>query len=176
MKQLCPVAIGIGSNLGDRAAAIRDAVEALGEDMLLGARVSSIYESPPWDGSDQPHYLNAVIVGESEWKPPAIFNYLKDLERRMGRLPSPVRFGPRIIDLDLLAYGDGTWEEEGLEVPHPRMPERDFVLLPLRELWPDWRHPILKRTTAELVVDFTKKHRRIARLVAATSHFECCSF
>jgi 2-amino-4-hydroxy-6-hydroxymethyldihydropteridine diphosphokinase len=151
MKQLTPVAIALGSNLGDRLAVIRRAMETLGEDLLEGAKSSSIYESDPWGKTDQPKFLNAVIVGLSEWKPPAIVNYLRDLERRLGRLPSSERNGPRHIDLDLLAWGDRTWDEDSIVVPHPRMQERAFVLVPLGELWPQWRHPRMKKTVSELV-------------------------
>jgi 2-amino-4-hydroxy-6-hydroxymethyldihydropteridine diphosphokinase len=150
MRQLTKVVIGLGSNLGDREGYLRRAAERLAEEFLEGAVASSVYESEPWGVLDQPKFLNAAITGLSEWKPPAMMNYLKTLERELGRTDS-VRYGPREIDLDLLAYGELVWNSEGVIVPHERLPERNFVLLPFAELWPEWRHPALEKTAAELL-------------------------
>ncbi len=136
------VAIGLGSNLGDRRKNIRTAWERLSDDFLMDAKLSRIRESEPWGVTDQPDFLNAVGVGMSLWKPPGIVNYLKNLERELGRVET-IRFGPRFIDLDLIAYGEEIWNEGGVQVPHPRMHERDFVLIPFQELWPDWKHPVI---------------------------------
>jgi len=149
LNQKVRVAIGLGSNLGDRKAKIEDAMKRLSEEFLEDSKFSNLYESDPWGKPDQPKFLNAVIVGLSEWKPPAIVNYLKNLERELGRTET-VKNGPRVIDLDLLAYGEQTWEGEGITVPHPGIPARDFVLLPWLELWPKWKHPLLKKTLEEI--------------------------
>ena len=111
------------------------------EEFLRNTAVSSIYETEPWGITDQPKFLNAVVVGETDWKPPAILNYIKDLERVLGRTET-VRNGPRIIDLDLLVYGDQTWESPGLAVPHPGFASREVVLRPLCDVWTDWLHPM----------------------------------
>lgn len=141
MNQANRVAIALGSNLGDRLATIHAAIARLKEDALEEAVVSSIYESPPWGPiADQPAFLNAVIVGVTDWKAPALLNFLKSLETELGRKTGP-KYGPRVLDLDLLAVGDVVWKGEGIEVPHPRLTERDFVLLPLAEVWSRWIHP-----------------------------------
>lgn len=150
MKQLTKIAVALGSNLGDREAFLRSAAATLALDFLERASGSSIYETEPWGVSDQPMYLNAVVVGWSEWKPPAVLNFLKQLERDLGRQQT-VRFGPREIDLDLLAYGEQTWNSDGLIVPHSRLAEREFVLVPLAEVWPEWRHPGLGKTALEIL-------------------------
>ena len=158
MKQLTKIAIALGSNLGDREAFLRGAAGAFALEFLERASGSSIYETEPWGISDQPKYLNAVIVGWSEWKPPAILNFLKQIERDLGR-KATVRYGPREIDLDLLAYGEFTWKSEGLVVPHERLAEREFVLVPFAEVWPDWRHPILGKTAGEILAAGTFPNR-----------------
>lgn len=165
MRQLTRVAIGLGSNLGDREASLRQAMARLVDEFVQSPVVSSIYESPPWGPiRDQGPFLNAVLVGESEWKPPGILNYLKLLERELGREPGP-KYGPRVIDLDLLAYGEKAWEADGLIVPHPRMAERDFVCLPLAEAWPGWRHPGTGKTVEEMCRELAAKGAVTARVV-----------
>ena len=160
------VAIGLGSNLGDRVQTLLQAIERLQEDVLQASKVSSLYESPPWGPvTDQPPFLNAVIVGDSEWKAPAILSYLKTLERNLGRTPGP-QFGPRILDLDLIAMGELNWKGEGIEVPHPRLAERDFVLLPLKEVWPDWVHPKLGKDVPTLFRELLKTQPSHARVFA----------
>lgn len=150
MMQKTKIAIGLGSNLGDRQKAIQDAFTHLREDVLEEATLSALYETEPWGIKEQPGFLNAVAVGFSDWAPSAILNYLKRLETDLGRKPGLVN-GPRLIDLDLLAWGEKTFTGEGVEVPHPRMAERDFVLLPLFEVWPEWEHPIYRKSIGELL-------------------------
>jgi 2-amino-4-hydroxy-6-hydroxymethyldihydropteridine diphosphokinase len=148
MNQKTRVAIGLGSNLGDRAEMLRRAASLIAEDVLENAVTSQIYETPPWGVLDQPLFLNAVIVGWSEWLPPSLVAYLKNLEKTLGRQPG-IRFGPRLIDLDLLVFGETIWKSDGVTVPHPRLMEREFALRPLAELWPDWRHPTDRITARE---------------------------
>jgi 2-amino-4-hydroxy-6-hydroxymethyldihydropteridine diphosphokinase len=157
LKQKTKVAIGLGSNLGDRKKKIEEAVGILSEEFLEDAKVSRIYESEPWGIKDQPKFLNAVIVGLSEWKPPAILNYIKNLERELGRTAT-VKNGPRVLDLDLLAFGSECWDQEGLVVPHPGIPERDFVLLPFQDVWPEWVHPTLKLSITQLCEEFSRSN------------------
>lgn len=123
--------IGLGSNLGDREQSIRRAAE------LIGARrVSTIRETEPWGIEDQPFFLNAVAEVETDLPPRRLLDRLLEVERKLGRTRDGARFGPRTIDLDLLLYGDETIDEAGLQVPHPRLHERRFVLEPLAELEP----------------------------------------
>lgn len=132
--------VGIGSNLGDREATIRHALELLGE--LGTVRASSIRETDPVGITDQPKFLNAVAEIETDLTARQLLDRLLAIELELGRdRAGGVRWGPRTIDLDLLLYGDHTIEEPGLTVPHPRLAERDFVLEPLHELDPELALP-----------------------------------
>ena len=124
--------VALGSNLGDREASIRRAAE------LIGAlRLSLIRETEPWGYADQPLFLNAVAELETELPPHALLDRLLAVERELGRTREGPRYGPRVIDLDLVLYGDEELDEPGLTVPHPRLHERRFVLEPLAELAPE---------------------------------------
>lgn len=132
--------VGLGSNLGDREATIRQALELLGE--LGTVRASSIRETDPVGITDQPKFLNAVAEIETDLTARQLLDRLLAIELELGRdRAGAVRWGPRTIDLDLLLYGDQTIEEPGLTVPHPRLAERDFVLEPLHELDPELALP-----------------------------------
>ncbi len=123
--------VGLGANLGNRERAIRRAAG------LLGARrLSTIRETEPWGLLDQPLFLNAVAEVETGLTARALLDRLLEVERELGRVRGGERWGPRAIDLDLLLYGEETVAEPGLEVPHPRLHERRFVLEPLAELDP----------------------------------------
>lgn len=124
--------------MGDRLARLGEAVDRLGREVRLG-RVSLAYETAPMYVEQQPPYLNAAAVGETVLGPLALIAFLKSVEREVGRSPC-ARFGPREMDLDLIAYGNLRIRSRGslpLEVPHPRLPERRFVLEPLNEVAPD---------------------------------------
>ena len=126
--------IGLGSNLGDRAGVIADAVSALGSHPEIEVvRVSTLRETEPWGPVEQPRFLNGAVAVETAIAPRALLGVLLDVERRLGRVRHE-RWGPRTIDLDLLLYGDAVIDEPGLTVPHPRLRERAFVLEPLLEL------------------------------------------
>ncbi len=153
MNQTRKIAIALGANLGEKTLQLRSALARLEEDVLSLAVTSHIYETPPWGIVDQPHFYNAVVIGLTDWKPPALLNYMKRLEVELGRTSS-IRNGPRKMDLDLIAFAEEVWEQEGLSVPHPRLAERDFVLVPLVEVWADWNHPVLKVTARELLARF----------------------
>jgi 2-amino-4-hydroxy-6-hydroxymethyldihydropteridine diphosphokinase len=128
--------IGLGSNLGDRESLIRRAAELIG-----ATRLSTIHETEPWGYENQPAFLNAVAELETNLDPRALLDHLLDVERRLGRERVGPRWGPRTIDLDLLLYGDRAIDEPGLIVPHPRLLERAFVLVPLAELIPAQKIP-----------------------------------
>jgi 2-amino-4-hydroxy-6-hydroxymethyldihydropteridine diphosphokinase len=132
------VHIGLGANLGDREATIRAALERLdAEEGIEVVRVSSLRETDPVGYEDQPPFLNGVAELETELPPGQLLERLLAVERDLGRVRQGPRYGPRTIDLDLLLYGDAVVDEPGLEIPHPRMTERRFVLEPLAELDPD---------------------------------------
>ncbi len=156
MNQTTRVAIGLGSNRGDRLHFLTQAFDRLRADLLDEAVCSSVYETPAWGGIATQAFYNAVAVGICDWKPPAILNLLKDIEKDLGRREGP-RYGDREIDLDLLVHGTGRWEADGLTVPHPGLPERQFVLAPLAEVWPDWTHPILGKTARDLLTSQVEK-------------------
>jgi 2-amino-4-hydroxy-6-hydroxymethyldihydropteridine diphosphokinase len=140
--------VGLGANLGDREASIRRAAELIG-----AARLSPIIETEPWGYADQPRFLNAVAEVDTALAPTELLRLLLDVERTLGRERNGPRYGPRTIDLDLLLYGDVRLDDPGLQVPHPRLHERLFVLEPLAELAPDLEIPgvgTVRETLAEL--------------------------
>jgi 2-amino-4-hydroxy-6-hydroxymethyldihydropteridine diphosphokinase len=124
--------IGLGSNLGDPAANVRAAIHALAEIGTVTAR-SRLYRTKPWGRTDQPDFCNAAAIVETKLSPRELLLRLQTLERRLGRRPSE-RWGPRAIDFDILFYDDVRMNEPGLQLPHPRLMERAFVLVPLAEI------------------------------------------
>ena len=134
--------IGIGSNVGDRAAFCRRAVDALdGAEGIRVAAVSSLYETEPLGGPPQRSFVNVVAQVESELEPHPLLEACKGIETRLGREPSDIRWGPRVVDIDVLLYGEEKVVEADLEIPHPRMAQRRFVLVPLLEIAPDVTDP-----------------------------------
>ncbi|MSO57478.1 MAG: 2-amino-4-hydroxy-6-hydroxymethyldihydropteridine diphosphokinase [Thermoleophilia bacterium] len=128
--------VGVGANLGDREATIREALRRLAElPGIAVVAVSELRETAPWGPVPQPAYLNGAVALETALAPRALLDALLSVERSLGRVREE-RWGPRTIDLDLLLYGDETLVEPGLEVPHPRLHERAFALEPLAELDP----------------------------------------
>ena len=143
------VYLSLGSNLGDRAANLKQAVSSLG-DLLEGLATSSIYETLPMYLPDQPKFLNMAVSGRCSLAPMELLDRVRDLEGRLGRDRSKgIPKGPRVIDIDILLYGERIIENEELVVPHPRMKERQFVLIPLLELNPHLRDPATGRPLAE---------------------------
>jgi 2-amino-4-hydroxy-6-hydroxymethyldihydropteridine diphosphokinase len=131
------VFLGLGGNLGDPAAAMAAALRILDADRgTQVVAVSSIYRTPPWGKTDQPDFLNAVAELRTSHSPRALLALCLDAELALKR-ERRERWGPRIIDIDVLLFGDRTLHETGLDIPHPRMLERAFVLAPLAEIAPD---------------------------------------
>ena len=126
------VFLGIGANLGDRRAALRSAVAGL-RVVLEEVRVSSLYETAAWGVTDQPAFLNAVARGRTSLRPLELLDQTQAIERQLGRVRGE-RWGPRVIDIDILLYGDEIVEEPRLIVPHPYLAQRGFVLRPLADL------------------------------------------
>ena len=143
--------IGAGANLGEPVRQLRQAREQLGKApgvKFLAA--SSFYRTQPVGPVEQPPFINAVFSLDCEISPQDLLALLLDIEGRMGRVRKE-RWGPRVIDLDLLFFGDMIIREKGLEAPHPRLHERRFVLAPLAEIAPGFVHPVLQKTVSELL-------------------------
>jgi len=144
------VYIALGTNVGERDANLLQALELLPESGVHIRRVSSIYETEPVDYLDQEWFLNAVLEGETELDALDLLSALRLIEARMGGKKAFAK-GPRKIDLDILLYGNETIDTPELQVPHPRMLERKFVLIPLAEIAPNLRHPSWKSGVAHLL-------------------------
>jgi 2-amino-4-hydroxy-6-hydroxymethyldihydropteridine diphosphokinase len=143
--------VGLGSNLGERAAAIGAAASRLRSRVAAGAfRSSHLYETRPFGVSEQPDFLNAVCLFETSLEATRLLAALKDIERQLGRVESG-RWGPRRIDLDLLDLGGETLNSKALTLPHPGIAERAFVLVPLCEVAPEWRDPLTGRSATEML-------------------------
>ena len=134
--------IGVGSNVGDRVGFCRAAVEALDASAGIATReVSSLYETSPIGGPPQRSFVNLAVRIETELEPRELLEACKLVEQKMGREPSDLRWGPRVVDLDILLYGNEKVSEPDLEIPHPRLKERRFALVPLLEIDPDLTDP-----------------------------------
>lgn len=142
--------IGIGSNLGNRQKNCLRAIELLTEKKIIVTKRSSLYETEPWGIKDQPKFLNMVIEIETKLNPKELLVILKDIENEVGRKES-LKWGPRVIDLDILLVDNLILNQDDLIIPHPLMHKRDFVLRPLAEIAPDTRHPLLKLSIDELM-------------------------
>lgn len=145
------VYLALGTNLGDRMKNLTQTIAALTPDVQVIDQ-SSVYETPPWGVLNQPKFLNQVVKAETHLEPLDLLTYLKDIERRMGRRKT-YRYGPRVIDIDILFFDDWVLDLPGLSIPHPRLHERGFVLVPLCEIAPDLRHPVFDRKINELLED-----------------------
>jgi 2-amino-4-hydroxy-6-hydroxymethyldihydropteridine diphosphokinase len=144
------VYLGIGSNVGDREANLREALERLEAAGIRVARRSSIYETEPRDLRDQPWFLNAVVEVETDLFPLQLFAHIQNVEREMGRRRLTPK-GPRNIDIDILFYGRSVIDTADLQVPHPRIAQRRFVLEPLSEIASEFRHPVSGKTAREML-------------------------
>ncbi len=134
--------IGVGSNVGDRASFCRRAVAALAESQGIEVEAtSSLYETSPVGGPPQRSFVNLVVRLSTELEPRTLLEACQDVERRLGREPSDIKWGPRVVDVDILTYGEEKVSEADLEIPHPRMTQRRFVLVPLLEIDPEASDP-----------------------------------
>jgi 2-amino-4-hydroxy-6-hydroxymethyldihydropteridine diphosphokinase len=142
------VYLSLGSNVGDRAANLRTAINRVGSlgDVMA---VSSFYETEPVEFAAQPWFLNCAVELDTEKMPKQLLASILDIEKEMGRRRVQKK-GPRTLDIDILLFGNSIIQTKGLTIPHPAMHERRFVLEPLAEIAPEARHPVIKRTVREL--------------------------
>ena len=142
------VYLALGSNLGNRLDNLKQAITALTPQLEVKSK-SQVYETPPWGYQDQPKFLNQVIKAETYLDPERLLKHLKRLEVALGRKASFPN-GPRLIDMDLLFYDDLVLNKPSLVIPHPRLHERAFVLLPLMDIAPELVHPVTGKTVREM--------------------------
>jgi 2-amino-4-hydroxy-6-hydroxymethyldihydropteridine diphosphokinase len=144
------VYLALGSNLGDRMGNLASAVERLSQKMTI-KKVSSVYETEPGYYEEQPLYLNAVLSAVTELEPSDLLRFVKGIESDLGRQPS-FRNAPRLIDIDILFYGNKVVQTEDLTIPHPGIEERAFVLAPLAEIAPGLVHPVIHKKVKDLLL------------------------
>jgi|SRR5579871_742184 len=159
------VFLSLGSNIGDRAGNLNAAIVALPEAGFRVKKVSSFYETEPVDYLKQDWFVNCVVEGESELPAATLLTRLREIEARMGS-KKVIAKGPRILDIDILLFGDETIATPELQVPHPRMTQRRFVLAPLAEIAPEVRHPLWQGSVKDLLAT-TLDRSEVRRIEAA---------
>jgi 2-amino-4-hydroxy-6-hydroxymethyldihydropteridine diphosphokinase len=146
-----PVYLSLGSNLGDRKGNLELILKLLPPAVEV-VQTSQVYRTEPWGFSDQPDFLNQIVLAETHLDPLELLAYLKRIERKIGRKPN-FRYGPRLADIDIIFFGDRIIDKDVLQIPHPRFQQRAFVLVPLAEIAPDLQIPGTDHTIAELLED-----------------------
>ena len=162
------VFISVGSNLGDKAANCRNGIEALAASGLCRlVRQSPFYRTEPVDYLDQDWFVNAVAKVVTDAAPETLLRQLLDIELQAGRVRGGARFGPRVIDLDLRFFGDRVIDSPDLVIPHPRMHKRRFVLMPMCDIDPLFRHPVMGRTVAQLLEALDETEQQVVPMPCA---------
>lgn len=152
IKKYINIYLGLGSNMGDRAANLRMANALIDKHIGKIAKRSHVYETQPWGKPEQDWFLNQCVMANTTLQPRDLLEAIGRIEREMQR-ERKEKWGPRTIDIDILLYGRRVVRDKGLEIPHPELPNRAFVLIPLMEIAPSLEHPTLKRAIDELYME-----------------------
>jgi 2-amino-4-hydroxy-6-hydroxymethyldihydropteridine diphosphokinase len=155
--------LALGSNIENRKQHIETAI-ALLREKVQDITVAPLYETKPQYFEDQQNFLNTVLSGYTDLKPWELLQFTKTVQQEVGRVER-FRNGPREIDIDILFYDNEVYKGEELEIPHPRLQERDFVLQPFADLNPDFFHPVLKKTIRELLNRLPEEHRTVIKML-----------
>jgi 2-amino-4-hydroxy-6-hydroxymethyldihydropteridine diphosphokinase len=150
-ESLAQIYLSIGSNMGDRRKYLKYAVERLSA-RLDSVKVSSLYATEPWGNTEQPEFLNLCLSGKTSSSPEELLELTRSIEKSLGRTHQE-KWGPREIDIDILFYDNAIIKTAALEIPHPYVSERAFVLIPLNEIAPDLIHPVLKVSISKLAAE-----------------------
>lgn len=145
------VYLGIGTNLGNREANLKEAVVRIGEHIGQVVKSSSVYETEPWGFNSKDEFLNMVVKVETKLSPSGLLGRILMIESMLGRIRGEKKYASRVIDLDILLYEDFIIDEVSLKIPHPLMHERRFVLTPLCEIAPEAVHPVFNKSIASLL-------------------------
>lgn len=159
MNRVC---IALGSNLGRPIENIKKAYKLLDSNKIKIVKASSFYQTEPYGVKEQSDFINTVIIAETVLDLKDLFSLLKKIEKEMGR-EKAIRYGPRLIDIDIIFYNDLIYQDSTLTIPHPKMAERSFVLYPLAEIEPQMINPLLNKTISQLKVDL-KNNLKIEKL------------
>ena len=169
--KMARVYLGLGSNIGDRGVNLREALHRLAEQVAIDA-LSALYETSPLGPPDQPPYLNAVCRGTTEAEPRDLLAFVKEVEHVMGRVPV-ARWGPRIIDIDILLYDSLILHTSDLTIPHPGIPGRTFVLVPLADIAADLVHPTLGEPVSALLQRLLSDPHEVRRVAEPEEWYPC---
>ncbi|SKB00233.1 2-amino-4-hydroxy-6-hydroxymethyldihydropteridinediphosphokinase [Caloramator quimbayensis] len=150
------VYVAFGTNMGDKNENIKKAIETMKDRGLNVIKISEIYKTEPYGYTNQPEFLNGVLEALTDLEAVDVLNTLLNIEKDMGRVRK-FKWGPRIIDLDILFFNDDVIDEKDLKVPHPDMQNREFVLKPLCEIAPDFMHPVLKKSVRDMLLELELK-------------------
>lgn len=152
VRKYINIYLGLGSNLGDRRSNLAAAEVAIDRHIGKIAKKSHVYETQPWGKLDQEVFLNKVVMANTVLEPRQVLEAISKIERELGRDRSE-KWGPRTVDIDILLYGRRVIRDKGLEIPHPDLHKRAFVLIPLMEIAPEFEHPVLKKQIDALFMD-----------------------
>jgi 2-amino-4-hydroxy-6-hydroxymethyldihydropteridine diphosphokinase len=155
--------LALGSNIENRKQHIETAVVLLREK-VHDMTIAPLYETKPLYFEDQQNFLNTVLHGFTDLEPRELLQFTKTVQQEVGRVER-FRNGPREIDIDILFYDNKVYKDEELEIPHPRLQERDFVLQPFSDISPDFSHPVLKKTIRELLVTLPEEQRSVIKML-----------